>query len=218
MDAGLIDRIETNVERVASVLFGGAVGFAVYGWLWGSLPRPELAASTGGAAAIAVLLCRRALNAIGPREPRHSVPMFDVRDIESFGVDELLLTGAARIGSAELVLTDADRLHPGELLLTEADRREPVELLLTEADRLHPGELFLTDRLHPARQEPLVLDDILAELGPDARVVRLFDRKAMPTPGQLKSRIDSHLNQRPAQAEAAKALSDALAELRRSLR
>jgi hypothetical protein len=83
--------------------------------------------------------------------------------------------------------------------------------VLTEADRLN-------SRVHG---DPLVLDDILAKIGPDARVVRLFDRKAMPTPGQLKSRIDNHLGQASSpssQPDAAKALSDALAELRRSLR
>jgi hypothetical protein len=66
-----------------------------------------------------------------------------------------------------------------------------------------------------------VLDDILAEIGPEARVVRLFDRKAMPTPGQLKSRIDDHIGQAPPRAapsDASQALSEALAELRRSLR
>jgi hypothetical protein len=71
-----------------------------------------------------------------------------------------------------------------------------------------------------AAEEPLVLDDILAELDPEARVVRLFDRSAMPTPGQLKERIDGHLDQAASPAsipDASQALSDALAELRRSL-
>jgi hypothetical protein len=43
----------------------------------------------------------------------------------------------------------------------------------------------------------------------------------MPTPGQLKSRIDRHRSQAAAPAgapDASQALSDALAELRRSLR
>jgi hypothetical protein len=79
--------------------------------------------------------------------------------------------------------------------------------------------------------EPLVLDDILAEIGSDARVVRLFDRNAMPapalTPGQLQSRIADHLADGgplsapynpPATNDASQALSAALAELRRSLR
>ena len=98
-----------------------------------------------------------------------------------------------------------------ELLLTNADRLNSEEPLLTKTDQLD-GQ---------AHDEPLVLDDILAEIGPEARVVRLFDRKTMPTPGQLKSRIDSHLGQGPSAAaasDASQALSEALAELRRSLR
>lgn len=97
---------------------------------------------------------------------------------------------------------------------------EPVqleELLLTEADRLEPA--------WSAAEEPLELDDILASIGPDSRVVRLFDPKAMPTAGQLKARIDRHLDHgnspaalRPAASpDASQALFDALAELRRSL-
>ena len=98
-----------------------------------------------------------------------------------------------------------------ELMLTDADRLDSDELLLTKADRLN-GQVH---------DDPLVLDDILAEIDPEARVVRLFDRKAMPTPGQLKSRIDSHLEQgssTAAPSDASQALSEALAELRRSLR
>lgn len=85
-------------------------------------------------------------------------------------------------------------------------------------------ELMLTERHEPPvpDEEPLLLDDILTEMGPDSRVVRLFDRKAMPTPGQLRSRIDRHLDDhRIPEAEAqdaSQALSDALAELRQSLR
>jgi hypothetical protein len=69
--------------------------------------------------------------------------------------------------------------------------------------------------------EPLVLDDILADLGPDSRVVRLFDPAAMPTPGQLNARIARHLDRDAAPVashDASQALHDALAELRRSLR
>ena len=112
----------------------------------------------------------------------------------------------------ELLLTDG--VAPGELLLT--DRVAPTgELVLTDADRV---------------DAPLVLDDILAELGPDSRVVRLFDRRAMtaaPTAGQLQSRIADHLrgeaarytpSHAPTPSDASQALSAALAELRRSLR
>jgi hypothetical protein len=104
----------------------------------------------------------------------------------------------------ELLLTE-----PVELLLTEQ-----VELVLTDVDRLQPQETHGRDEL--------VLDDILAELGPDSRVVRLFDPAAMPTPGQLNDRIARHIREgaSPSSAppDASQALYDALSELRRSLR
>lgn len=206
MNARLIERIETNVERAASAAFAGAVGFAVFGGFGDRPLQPELGLGIGVAAVIAYLLCRGALATLAKGERRYIVPIFDVRDIEP---DELMLTSAERVGVSELALTDVDRLQPGELMLTDADRLQPGELVLTDADRV------------PDQLEPLVLDNILAELGPDARVVRLFDPKAMPTPGQLRSRIDSHVEQRAPQsapADAAQALSDALAQLRRSLR
>ena len=95
------------------------------------------------------------------------------------------------------------------------------ELLLTDAIRPgSPGELILTDADRLDGSEPLLLDDILAKIDAGARVVRLFDRKAMPTPGQLQSRIATHLGEASrvdVLTDAAQALSDALAELRRSL-
>ncbi|HKU91738.1 MAG TPA: hypothetical protein VJP82_00155 [Sphingomicrobium sp.] len=68
----------------------------------------------------------------------------------------------------------------------------PVGDLLAEADRSLAHE-----------EDELVLDDILAALNPDSRVVRLFERDAMPAPR--------------AAADASQDLHDALAELRRSL-
>jgi hypothetical protein len=196
MDAARIQRIETNVERGASATLAGAVGYAVYGLLCAVLAGPELWACAVGGAALAYVICSGMLGAISPRKPRFAVPVFDVRQIDP----------------NELLLTEAERLTADELVLTEADRLTTNELLLTDADRLGSASM---------RGDPLVLDDILAELGPDARVVRLFDRKAMPTPGQLKSQIDTHLSQASPSAgasDASQALSDALAELRRSLR
>jgi hypothetical protein len=93
---------------------------------------------------------------------------------------------------------------PPELAFEQVD-----ELVLTDADRFEP---------EPAPDE-LVLDDVLSELSEDSRVVRLFDPSAMPTPGQLKARIDRHLDQsRPAGPDASAALHEALAELRLSLK
>lgn len=95
---------------------------------------------------------------------------------------------------------------PAELAFEELD-----ELLLTEADRIDSS----------AGDDVLVLDDVLADLGEDSRVVRLFDASAMPTPGQLRARIDRHLGQARSANEAtdaSAALHEALAELRSSLR
>jgi hypothetical protein len=192
MNAGTINRIETNVERGSAGLFGASVGYAAYVGLGGMVSQPEIVVCAAAPAIVAHLLCTRALQAVARRGQEFKVRVFDVAQIETFD-DELLLTDADR-DSDELVLTDADRVSD--------------ELILTDADRLHVGDA-------------LVLDDILAEIGPDSRVVRLFDRSAMPTPAQLRSRIDRHRGQAAAAAnapDASQALSDALAELRRSLR
>ena len=93
-----------------------------------------------------------------------------------------------------------------ELLLTEQ-----VELILTDADRLPPAD---------ATGE-LLLEDILNEIGPESRVVRLFDPASMPTPGELNARVRRHLDgESPSAApnDASQALYDALAELKRALR
>ena len=103
--------------------------------------------------------------------------------------------------------------------------RIPVPIFdVRDVEPIGESELLLTERLDPApagEEDALLLDDILAELGPDSRVVRLFDPAAMPTAGELKSRIDRHLDRETSAAQtsdAAQALNDALAELRRSMR
>jgi hypothetical protein len=103
-------------------------------------------------------------------------------------------------------------------------RRLPVPVFdVRDIDGPDLPELLLTetsDQPAVAAEEPLVLDDILAELGPDSRIVRLFDPAAMPTPGQISARIDRHLaagSSSAAAEDASQALHDALAELRRSL-
>ena len=87
------------------------------------------------------------------------------------------------------------------------------ELILTDADRLPAVNVTAGDEL--------ILDDVLADVEPDARVVRLFDVAAMPTPGQLNARIEQHLSEGSSPAappDASHALYEALTELRRSLR
>ena len=87
---------------------------------------------------------------------------------------------------------------------------QPDELVLAAADVLAPPESAAADEL--------LLDDLLAKIGPDSRVVRLFDAAAMPTSGQVNTRIEEHLSEnRAAPPDASQALYDALAELRRSL-
>ena len=92
----------------------------------------------------------------------------------------------------------------------DVEPMEPPELLLTEVYCAPSGS-----------EDALLLDDILAKLGSESRVVRLFDPAAMPTPGQLNARIERHLERDAApisSEDATKALHDALAELRRSIR
>ena len=108
--------------------------------------------------------------------------------------------------------------HADELLLDEVWAPSPVgnpvdELILTLEQRLG-----VESQPAPAETE-LLLEDVLAELQPDSRVIRLFDPAAVPTAGELHSRIERHLNQRSQEhSDAAQALNDALADLRRSLR
>ena len=79
-------------------------------------------------------------------------------------------------------------------------------------------ELLLTDLVQPSTDEALVLDDVLAELGPDSRVVRLFDPAAMPPAWEHIERHVSAEGPQAAPSDASQALHDALANLRRSLR
>ncbi len=113
---------------------------------------------------------------------------------------------AAQFALPSFELSPLDLDPWDELLLTEQ-----TELVLTEADRLP----------EKSAEDELILDDILAKLGSDSRVVRLFEPSAMPTPGQLNARIESHLRQASTPAavvDASEALFEALTQLRRSLR
>jgi len=103
-------------------------------------------------------------------------------------------------------------------------RRLPVPIFdVREVEPIEEPELLLTEvfERQPAAKDTLVLDDILAKLSADSRVVRLFDPTAMPTAGELKSRIDRHLDDETSAAQtldATQALHAALTELRRAIR
>jgi len=145
------------------------------------------------------------------------------------------MLGAATLASAAFAYLLSTRalgaVHPQlpRLKVPIFDVREvgPMEFAEpTAADEAEPDldELLLTEPLETAQgtgEEPLLLDDVLAELGSSSRVVRLFDPSAMPSAGELKSRFDDHLGSEISAAQshdATKALHDALADLRRSLR
>ena len=88
-----------------------------------------------------------------------------------------------------------------------------------------PDELVLTDDMVLAdpHDDALVLDDVLAEPASDSRVVRLFEplavEESIPTAGELRARIERHLDRAAHQAppDASADLLEALAVLRRSL-
>lgn len=192
MNVRMINRVETGAEQAAAALLALSVGYAVYS---GFREEAQHLLYAAAAATAAYLLCLYGMKAASSSESRFTIRVFDVRNIGGLELDELLLTDEI---SDTLLLTDSDRVD--------------AELVLTDADRLQ-------DTI-AATSEPLVLDDVLAAVGEGARVVRLFDRKAMPTPGQLSSSIERHLDRaaHASQPDAAQALSNALAELRRSLR
>jgi hypothetical protein len=105
----------------------------------------------------------------------------------------------------ELLLTDRVILMPS---------RDPVESMVATLER----RLGVT-RNDTRSSDELLLDDVLTEAAPDSRVIQLFDPAAMPTPGELQSRIERRIeNSDSANPDAAQSLTDALASLRRSLR
>jgi len=193
MNARRARNIEDAIDRIASLTFAAAVAFAAFVWVGDGHEQLRIVAGALVGSA-AYLLCGQVLGALARRQPSFTISMFEIADGKPL---------------EELLLTDADRVSSGELILTEADRLVD-ELVLTDSDRLGHSD-----------EEPLILDDILEAMGPDSRVVRMFDRRAMPTPGDLKSRIDSHFEAESATRQipdASQELSSALADLRNALR
>ena len=131
-------------------------------------------------------------------------------------------------GGVFLAAFTAMRIIPAEVRHLALPDFEPAivldDVLLLDEPYAALDELLLDQPLVDAATEAvaeLLLDDPLPATAPDSRVVQLFADGRMPTAGQLKHRIDRHLadGARPAApSDASDALSEALAELRRSLR
>ena len=70
------------------------------------------------------------------------------------------------------------------------------------------------------KDEPLLLDDVLAQVGPGSRVTQLFGQGEQPSAGELAMRIDRHHKARSHEEgpDESAAMFDALSQLRGSLR
>lgn len=215
MRAGSVTRIEKTIERAASAVLGFACSFAAYVGVAGRTAQHFAAAAACVSWACAYLLSLRLLGAVKPGQSL-AVPPFELADFERFEPGYSLADDIEN-------LPEFQALDPSHALLTRA-RELTACPQLAEAGEVDTPQLLLTDqqaRPTDGEEEPLLLDDVLGELEPDSRVVRLFDAASAPTPGQLKSRIDRHLDRAIPQnhgLDAAQALQEALAELRRSIR
>jgi hypothetical protein len=141
------------------------------------------------------------------------------------GATAMVATGFSCFASGMLMMR-ATRPGPRQHVLAEF-AIEPIgtdELLLDKPIE----EPLLLDT--PYKEDPsdvLLLDNALPEYHPTSRVIELFASPQMPTPGQVKERIDRHLAGAPRRTlpdepllspDASEALYAALNELRRSLR
>lgn len=167
------------------------------------------------ASAVFALACAFAAYFYSAPTLRHPLVAAETAAVAALGYFlSLLVLRAVRPGPRKLAIPIFD--------LRDVDLPEsPVVRLTDLLDQENEHRPEPPPESQDEAKEPLMLDDILAELGPNSRVVRLFDPVAMPTAGELKSRIDRHLDRETSATQypdAAQALHDALAELRRSIR
>lgn len=118
--------------------------------------------------------------------------------------------------------------HTAGFSLPHFERTAPMEASCAnetlDGSSLAPAEAASPPSASPPTPDgadELLLDDLLESLGPESRVIRLFQSDSIPTAGELQARIDRHIRCEPPQVpppDATQALHDALAELRRSLR
>ena len=124
----------------------------------------------------------------------------------------------ARLGLGRI--DDSPRYRLPQFAVGQVEPDAPAELpelLLTEL-----AELLLTPAMiAPAdATDELLLEDRLVHPDENARVIRLFDPRTLPTAGELHDRIERHTHDRvsPAYPDATAELHRALADLRRTLR
>ena len=145
------------------------------------------------------------------------------------GVAALLFAAAAAFAAAVFLGPPAAAIggaagFGAAFLFLRSVTPEPRRHRLPPFDLIGWDEIELEDEiLELAEPEPLLLTDRLT-VPEDSRVVRLFAVPPLPSPGELKARIDAHLAGREAGAEvvhlpvdASAALREALADLRRSI-
>lgn len=81
-----------------------------------------------------------------------------------------------------------------------------------------PLSIFAASDIEPQpAPEALLLDDVLGRIGPESRVVRMFAPDQVPTASQLQAPSDCYTGSACAE-DAADALHQALADIRRALR
>ena len=142
-----------------------------------------------------------------------AIPLFETTPVAA---------GAAAFGAVWLGLYKFS--SRGAFRLTEFEEPEveyqlsPVGELLEQADvAAIVDQLGSMSAQEEQKPEELELDDVLAAIEPESRVVQLFE--ATDTAGEMQARIDRHLRSSPREVpDATQELHDALAALRRSLR
>jgi hypothetical protein len=224
MDAASITRIEKGVDRSASALFGLACGYACYAWFAARSQEPMLGVEAAAAFVLGYLLSLRALGSIQPEPRKVPVPIFDVREVEPMAPVERPVLERVRPAAERPAAEEADAVAEPpvsvdkpilETIAQVVDAPvEPAAIEPAEPSE-HFGaadstELELTDPVEPPVEGPQ-----------ESRVVHLFDPASMPSAEEMMARIDRHLDGQTSaaqSADAAQALHEALAELRRSIR
>lgn len=191
--------IAASVELLPAAFLNFAVAYAVANVLRlsGMAAQAAFASALAGVAAFlcAWFLLRRAG---GEAEGRFRLPHFEPAALEQ---DD---RSRAEAADQELLLTAELTVQPA------GDERQPEGSM----DAAEPNSAA-----GPA--EELLLDDVLARIESGSRVVQLFDPQRMPTAGELRERIDRHLESGAADAQPADAsydLHQAIEALRSSLR